>query len=120
MQYLEISEWSKEYIEEVINDSDKELTNVFVDDFVNLTIKERLIDLEEEELQNILEVIGKNASFFSRLRIGVENLLGEVMLERAMHEADLESEGLLKDGAETLLRRVDGKFEIPSEFQEEE
>lgn len=78
---------------------------VYVDDYVREFINNQLEDKSEDELEEIIRVIEKFASFYSRLRVEVNNLLGDVILERMMDEADREAEeGYVSDNEHGLIR----------------
>lgn len=78
---------------------------VYVDDYVQEFINNQLEDKSEDELEEIIRVIEKFASFYSRLRVEVNNLLGDVILERMMDEADREAEeGYVSDNEHGLIR----------------
>ena len=65
---------------------------VYVDDFISSFINKNLSDMQEEELEDFIKIISKFASFYSRLRVESNKLLGLLMLERMMDEADREAE----------------------------
>ena len=48
--------------------------------------------MHEEELKDFIKIISKFASFYSRLRVESSKLLGLLVLERMMDEADREAE----------------------------
>ena len=83
----------------------EERETVYVDDYVQEFINNQLEDKSEDELEEIIRVIEKFASFYSRLRVEVNNLLGDVILERMMEEADREAEeGYVSDNEHGLIR----------------
>lgn len=65
---------------------------VYVDDFITSFINKNLNDMQEEELEEFIKIISKFASFYSRLRVESNKLLGLLILERMMDEADREAE----------------------------
>ena len=65
---------------------------VYVDDFITSFINKNLNDMQEEELEDFIKIISKFASFYSRLRVESNKLLGLLILERMMDEADREAE----------------------------
>jgi len=70
-------------------DNDEE---VYVDDFISSFINKNLSDMQEDELEDFIKIISKFASFYSRLRVESNKLLGLLILERMMDEADREAE----------------------------
>ena len=78
----------KSYLLSLI-DNDEE---VYVDDFISSFINKNLSDMQEEELEDFIKIISKFASFYSRLRVESNKLLGLLILERMMDEADREAE----------------------------
>jgi hypothetical protein len=78
---------------------------VYVDDYVKRFLEKYLENKNEEELQEFIKVIEKLASFYARLRVESNNLLGEKILERMMDEADKEAEeGFISDNNHGLIR----------------
>ena len=78
---------------------------VYVDDYVQRFLEKHLENKNEEELQEFVKVIEKLSSFYARLRVESNNLLGEKILERMMDEADKEAEeGLISDNNHGLIR----------------
>ena len=78
---------------------------VYVDDYVQRFLEKHIENKNEEELQEFIKVIEKLASFYARLRVESNNLLGEKILERMMDEADKEAEeGLISDNNHGLIR----------------
>lgn len=78
---------------------------VYVDDYVQRFLEKYLENKNEEELQEFIKVIEKLASFYARLRVESNNLLGEKILERMMDEADKEAEeGFISDNNHGLIR----------------
>ena len=78
---------------------------VYVDDYVQRFIDKNLENKNEGELQEFIKVIEKLASFYARLRVESNNLLGEKILERMMDEADQEAEeGYASNNNHGLIR----------------
>ena len=78
----------KSYFLGLIDDEEE----VYVDDFISSFINKNLSDMHEEELKDFIKIISKFASFYSRLRVESNKLLGLLILERMMDEADREAE----------------------------
>jgi hypothetical protein len=78
----------KSYLLSLIDDEEE----VYVDDFITSFINKNLNDMQEEELEDFIKIISKFASFYSRLRVESSKLLGLLVLERMMDEADREAE----------------------------
>ena len=91
---------------------------VYVDEYVKRFLEKYLENKNEEELQEFVKVIEKLSSFYARLRVETNNLLGEKILERMMDEADKEAEeGFISDNNHGLIR-LDGNKSIEI-FEEE-
>ena len=92
---------------------------VYVDDYVQRFLEKYLENKNEEELQEFIKVIEKLASFYARLRVESNNLLGEKILERMMDEADKEAEeGYISDNNHGLIRLDSEKStELLNKFQ---
>ena len=78
----------KSYLLSLIDNKEE----VYVDDFISSFINKNLSDMQEEELEDFIKIISKFASFYSRLRVESNKLLGLLILERMMDEADREAE----------------------------
>ena len=78
----------KSYLLSLIDNEEE----VYVDDFITSFINKNLNDMQEEELEEFIKIISKFASFYSRLRVESNKLLGLLILERMMDEADREAE----------------------------
>tara|TARA_B100000287_G_scaffold429076_1_gene481676 strand:+ start:1497 stop:1784 length:288 start_codon:yes stop_codon:yes gene_type:complete len=78
----------KSYLLSLIDNEEE----VYVDDFISSFINKNLSDMQEEELEDFIRIISKFASFYSRLRVESNKLLGLLILERMMDEADREAE----------------------------
>ncbi len=78
----------KSYLLSLIDNEEE----VYVDDFISSFINKNLSDMQEEELEDFIKIISKFASFYSRLRVESNKLLGLLILERMMDEADREAE----------------------------
>ena len=78
----------KSYLLSLIDNEEE----VYVDDFISSFINKNLNDMQEEELEDFIKIISKFASFYSRLRVESNKLLGLLILERMMDEADREAE----------------------------
>ena len=77
----------KSYLLSLIDNEEE----VYVDDFISSFINKNLSDMQEEELEDFIKIISKFASFYSRLRVESNKLLGLLILERMMDEADREA-----------------------------
>ena len=78
----------KSYLLSLIDNEEE----VYVDDFISSFINKNLNDMQEEELEDFIKIISKFDSFYSRLRVESNKLLGLLILERMMDEADREAE----------------------------
>lgn len=78
----------KSYLLSLIDNEEE----VYVDDFISSFINKNLSDMQEKELEDFIKIISKFASFYSRLRVESNKLLGLLILERMMDEADREAE----------------------------
>ncbi len=78
----------KSYLLSLIDNEEE----VYVDDFISSFINKNLSDMQEEEIEDFIKIISKFASFYSRLRVESNKLLGLLILERMMDEADREAE----------------------------
>ena len=78
----------KSYLLSLIDNEEE----VYVDDFISSFINKNLSDMQEEELEDFIKIISKFASFYSRLRVESNKLLGLLILGRMMDEADKEAE----------------------------
>ena len=62
----------KSYLLSLIDNEEE----VYVDDFISSFINKNLSDMQEEELEDFIKIISKFASFYSRLRVESNKLLG--------------------------------------------
>jgi len=93
---------------------DEVAPTIFVDDYVQEVIN----NVELLELQHLEELVfkfSKLASFFSRLKNATDNLYGELLLERALDQADMVADGVIDDNENIVFKKVDS--EELQEFQ---
>jgi len=98
---------------------------VYVDDFISSFINKNLSDMQEEELEDFIKIISKFASFYSRLRVESNKLLGLLILERMMDEADKEADHDNSSDNNFRFRSIDDEennelFEKLKQIYEEE
>tara|TARA_Y100000816_G_scaffold290745_1_gene280219 strand:+ start:303 stop:671 length:369 start_codon:yes stop_codon:yes gene_type:complete len=122
MQYLDIYDWPKNFLEDSLMSENNELGNIFVDDYIENIINTKIYDFEENKLEELLNLISKLASFFSRLRVSLDEVLGETILNRLLEEADKEAEGFSDISDTYPFKRIDKKDlpEIIKNILEEE
>ena len=122
MQYLDIYDWPKNFLEDSLMSENNELENIFVDDYIKKIINTKIYDFEENKLEELLNLISKLASFFSRLRVSLDEVLGETILNRLLEEADKEAEGFSDISDTYPFKRIDKKDlpEIIKNILEEE
>ena len=80
-------------------------------------------ELEEHELEQLLSTVTKLASYFSRLRISVVEILGVKILNRLLDEADEEFESNLEQNSKNPFKKINSSQvteEIRKQFEEEE
>ena len=95
MQYYDVYDWPKNYIEDSMHSKNMELENVFVDDYIAKVLNTKVGDtdeIHEAHLEELLSIISNLASFYSRLRVTVDEILGNLIVERLLDEADREAE----------------------------
>lgn len=111
----------KSYLLSLIDNEEE----VYVDDFISSFINKNLSDMQEEELEDFIKIISKFASFYSRLRVESNKLLGLLILERMMDEADKEADHDNSSDNNFRFRSIDGEennelFEKLKRIYEEE
>lgn len=89
-------------------------STIFVDDYVNEVISS-IDSLELHHLEELVFKFSKLASFFSRLKNATDNLYGELLLERALDQADMVADGVIDDNENIAFKKVDS--EKLQEFQ---
>ena len=125
MQYFDIYEWPKYYVEDSLLDESDELENIFVDDYIAKVLNNKVGDtdeIHEAHLEELIKVISNLASFFSRLRVTVDQILGNLILERLLDEADKVAEGNSNLGEKNPFVKVEDKDlleELKQLFEEE-
>jgi len=122
MKFLDIYNWPKHFVEDSISSENNELENIFVDDYIAKVLNMNLENCNELELDELLRKSSLLASFFSRLRITVNQILGNMVLERLLDEADREAEGFSDLGSRNPFVKVENK-DLPNKlkkFLEEE
>ena len=100
---------------------DEVAPTIFVDDYVQEVIN----NVESLELQHLEELVfkfSKLASFFSRLKNATDNLYGELLLERALDQADMVADGVIDDNDSIVFKKVDSQElqRVMKLFEEEE
>tara|TARA_X000000368_G_C22812638_1_gene615340 strand:+ start:168 stop:539 length:372 start_codon:yes stop_codon:yes gene_type:complete len=123
MQYYDVYDWPKKFLEDSLMSENNELENIFVDDYIKKIMHTKIEDFDENKLEELLSIVSRLASFFSRLRVTLDEALGEVILNRLMEEADREAEGHLDISDSHPFKRID-KDDLPESiknlFEEEE
>lgn len=122
MKFLDIYNWPKHFVEDSISSENNELENIFVDDYIANVLNMNLENCNELELDELLRKLSLLASFFSRLRVTVNQILGNMVLERLLDEADREAEGFSDLGSRNPFVKVENK-NLPNKlkkFLEEE
>ncbi|MAV04086.1 MAG: hypothetical protein CMC31_00280 [Flavobacteriaceae bacterium] len=125
MQYFDIYEWPKNYVEDSLLAESDELENIFVDDYIAKVLNTKVGDtdeIHEAHLEELIKVISNLASFFSRLRVTVDQILGNLILERLLDEADKVAEGNSNLGEKNPFVKVEDKDlleELKQLFEEE-
>ena len=125
MQFYDIYDWPKNYVEDSLLSKNDELENVFVDDYIDKVLDVKINDtnaIEEAYLEELLSIISNLASFYSRLRVTVDEILGNLVLERLLDEADKEAEGYSDLGEKNPMVKVEDKKlleELGKLFEEE-
>ena len=76
MQYYDVYDWPKNFLEDSLMSENNELGNIFVDDYIESIINTKIDDFDENKLEELLTLISKLASFFSRLRVSLDEALG--------------------------------------------
>ena len=69
-----------------------------------------------KKLEELLSIVSRLASFFSRLRVTLDEALGEVILNRLMEEADREAEGHLDISDLHPFKRIN-KDDLPESIK---
>ena len=109
MQFYDIYDWPKNYVEDSLLSKNDELGNIFVDDYIESIINTKIDDFDENKLEELLTLISKLASFFSRLRVSLDEVLGETILSRLLDEADKEADGYSDISDTNPFKRIDKK-----------
>ena len=123
MQYYDVYDWPKKFLEDSLMSENNELENIFVDDYIKKIMHTKIKDFDENKLEELLSIVSRLASFFSRLRVTLDEALGEVILNRLMEEADREAEGHLDISDSHPFKRIDKddlSESIKNLFEEEE
>lgn len=109
MQYYDVYDWPKNFLEDSLMSENNELGNIFVDDYIESIINTKIDDFDENKLEELLTLISKLASFFSRLRVSLDGVLGEKILSRLLDEADKEADGYSDISDTNPFKRIDKK-----------
>jgi len=109
MQYYDVYDWPKNFLEDSLMSENNELGNIFVDDYIESIINTKIDDFDENKLEELLTLISKLASFFSRLRVSLDEVLGEMILSRLLDEADKEADGYSDISDTNPFKRIDKK-----------
>jgi len=109
MQYYDVYDWPKNFLEDSLMSENNELGNIFVDDYIESIINTKIDDFDENKLEELLTLISKLASFFSRLRVSLDEVLGEIILSRLLDEADKEADGYSDISDTNPFKRIDKK-----------
>ncbi len=109
MKFYDIYDWPKNYVEDSLLSKNDELGNIFVDDYIESIINTKIDDFDENKLEELLTLISKLASFFSRLRVSLDEVLGETILSRLLDEADKEADGYSDISDTNPFKRIDKK-----------
>lgn len=109
MQYYDVYDWPKNFLEDSLMSENNELGNIFVDDYIDSIINTKIDDFDENKLEELLTLISKLASFFSRLRVSLDEVLGETILSRLLDEADKEADGYSDISDTNPFKRIDKK-----------
>ncbi len=120
MQYYDVYDWPKNYIEDSMHSKNMELENVFVDDYIAKVLNTKVGDtdeIHEAHLEELLSIISNLASFYSRLRVTVDEILGNLIVERLLDEADREAEGYSDLGEKNPFVKVEDK-ELLDKFKQ--
>jgi len=123
MTNFDIYNWPKNYVEDCFAQENDELENIFVDDYIMKDLDFYTSELEEHELEQLLSTVTKLASYFSRLRISVVEILGVKILNRLLDEADEEFESNLEQNSKNPFKKINSSQvteEIRKQFEEEE
>ena len=108
-QYYDVYDWPKNFLEDSLMSENNELGNIFVDDYIESIINTKIDDFDENKLEELLTLISKLASFFSRLRVSLDEVLGETILSRLLDEADKEADGYSDISDTNPFKRIDKK-----------
>tara|TARA_B100001121_G_scaffold114355_1_gene100692 strand:+ start:467 stop:835 length:369 start_codon:yes stop_codon:yes gene_type:complete len=109
LKFYDIYDWPKNYVEDSLLSKNDELGNIFVDDYIESIINTKIDDFDENKLEELLTLISKLASFFSRLRVSLDEVLGETILSRLLDEADKEADGYSDISDTNPFKRIDKK-----------
>ena len=109
MQYYDVYDWPKNFLEDSLMSENNEFGNIFVDDYIESIINTKIDDFDENKLKELLTLISKLASFFSRLRVSLDEVLGEKILSRLLDEADKEADGYSDISDTNPFKRIDKK-----------
>ena len=109
MQFYDVYDWPKNFLEDSLMSENTELGNIFVDDYIESIINTKIDDFDENKLEELLTLISKLASFFSRLRVSLDEVLGETILSRLFDEADKEADGYSDISDTNPFKRIDKK-----------
>lgn len=116
MQYYDVYDWPKNFLEDSLMSENNELENIFVDDYIKKIMHTKIEDFDEKKLEELLSIVSRLASFFSRLRVTLDEALGEVILNRLMEEADREAEGHLDISDLHPFKRIN-KDDLPESIK---
>jgi hypothetical protein len=112
MQYHNVYDWPKNFLEDSLMSENNELENIFVDDYIESIINTKIDNIEENKLEELLTLISNLSSFYSRLRVSLDEVLGEIILSRLLEEADKEAEGYSDISDNNPFKRID-KNDLP-------
>jgi hypothetical protein len=107
MQYHDVYDWPKNFLEDSLMSENNELENIFVDDYIESIVNAKIDNIEENKLEELLTLISNLSSFYSRLRVSLDEVLGEKILSRLLEEADKGAEGYSDISDNNPFKRID-------------
>ena len=64
MQYYDVYDWPKNFLEDSLMSENNELGNIFVDDYIESIINTKIDDFDENKLEELLNPYFKVGIFF--------------------------------------------------------
>ena len=125
MNSFDIFNLPSRYLDDVSDTfHDETVSTIFVDDYIDVVINS-IESLEIHHLEELVFKFSKLASFFSRLKNATDKLYGESLLERALDQADMVTDGIIDDNENIVFKKVDSpelqEFQrVMKLFEEEE